>query len=230
MTSPADPYREWDVAYVLGSLSPSDRRAYERHLDECPTCERAVTGLAGMPGILSVVPAERAVALLDPPAPEQGVPSALLPGLIRAARSAQRRGRVRMAAALVAAAAAGALLAIVLRPEATRPPVSAPAIALTQTVPSPVSAKVSLTEEPWGTRIDITCDYAVPTGGRLSPTFAYALYVADDRGTSTAVATWTAGPGTSMRPIATTDVPLSAITRIQIRLVPKDTVLLEVHF
>lgn len=229
MTSPTDGYREWDVAYVLGSLSPSDRRTYERHLRECTACERAVTGLAGMPGILSAVPAQRAVELLGPPAPDQEVPSALLPGLIRAAHSARRWARVRVAAAVLAGAATGAVLAIVLRPEPPRSPAPEPVheIALTQTVPSPVTARVVLAEQPWGTRIDITCDYTVPPDGRPLPTFVYALSVVDGAGVSTTVATWTAGPGTSTKPIATTGVALIDITRIEIRLVLKDTVLLE---
>jgi anti-sigma factor RsiW len=30
-----DPYSTWDAAYVLGSLSSSDRREYENHLSVC---------------------------------------------------------------------------------------------------------------------------------------------------------------------------------------------------
>ena len=37
-TPPPDPYREWDAAYVLGALSPRDRRAFEQHLATCPAC------------------------------------------------------------------------------------------------------------------------------------------------------------------------------------------------
>ena len=36
-----DRYAEWDAAYVLGALSPSDRRTYERHLAECAACRAA---------------------------------------------------------------------------------------------------------------------------------------------------------------------------------------------
>ena len=28
----ADPYREWDAAYVLGALAPAERRDFEAHL------------------------------------------------------------------------------------------------------------------------------------------------------------------------------------------------------
>jgi len=229
LTSPTDPYQEWDVAYVLGSLSPSDRRAYESHLSGCANCQRAVTGLAGMPGILSSVPAERAVELLGPPAPDQEVPAALLPALVAAARSSRRRARFGMAAAMVASAIVGAVLTILLRSEAAPPPAPVPAheIAFTQTVPSPVTARVNLVEEPWGTRIDIDCDYAIPTGGRSLPTLGYVLYIIDKLGRGTAISTWTAGPGTSTKPTATTDLVFTEIARIQIRLTKNDTVLLE---
>ncbi|MCZ2263463.1 anti-sigma factor family protein, partial [Isoptericola sp. QY 916] len=62
MTAPTDPYREWDAAYVLGALSPADRRDYEEHLAGCDACRAAVAELAGLPGLLASVPAEHALA------------------------------------------------------------------------------------------------------------------------------------------------------------------------
>ncbi len=59
-----DPFRDWDAAYVLGMLSPDERRTYEDHLTECPPCSAAVAELAGMPGILSRLSADEAAALL----------------------------------------------------------------------------------------------------------------------------------------------------------------------
>ncbi|HXO11477.1 MAG TPA: zf-HC2 domain-containing protein, partial [Mycobacterium sp.] len=50
-----DKYAEWDAAYVLGSLSETDRREFEAHLDECRTCWDAVTELSGMPALLSLL-------------------------------------------------------------------------------------------------------------------------------------------------------------------------------
>ena len=50
-----DRYAHWDAAYVLGSLSESDRREFEAHLDECRTCWDAVSELAGMPALLSLL-------------------------------------------------------------------------------------------------------------------------------------------------------------------------------
>ncbi|WP_026818543.1 anti-sigma factor family protein [Arthrobacter castelli] len=61
--SQSDPFREWDAAYVLGSLTPADRAAYEAHLAECPRCSAAVADLAGLPGILAAVPHDEVLAL-----------------------------------------------------------------------------------------------------------------------------------------------------------------------
>jgi anti-sigma factor RsiW len=100
-----DPYRDWDAAYVLGALSPGERREYEQHLGWCSSCAAAVASFAGMPGILSVVPRETTVELLGP----VSSPRSVLPELVRAARASRRRGRARVAAALAGAALAGAV-------------------------------------------------------------------------------------------------------------------------
>ncbi|AZZ55873.1 zf-HC2 domain-containing protein [Rathayibacter iranicus] len=36
-----DSFRDWDAAYLLGSLSAADRRAFELHLRGCPPAARA---------------------------------------------------------------------------------------------------------------------------------------------------------------------------------------------
>lgn len=108
MKTVADPYREWDVAYVLGSLSPAERKEYERHLIECAGCASEVTGLSGLPGIMSAVPREKAAALLSED-------HAVHPAHRR--RAACRRGWI--ATALVGAAV---LVAMALRRRARRLP------------------------------------------------------------------------------------------------------------
>jgi AAA ATPase domain/Putative zinc-finger len=50
-----DKYAHWDAAYVLGALSEVDRRVFEAHLGECPSCRDAVTELSGMPALLSLL-------------------------------------------------------------------------------------------------------------------------------------------------------------------------------
>jgi hypothetical protein len=57
-------FADWDSAYVLGALSPAERREYEGHLESCERCRRAVEELAPMPGLLARLTPERAEALL----------------------------------------------------------------------------------------------------------------------------------------------------------------------
>ncbi|TAJ49519.1 MAG: hypothetical protein EPO52_04415 [Herbiconiux sp.] len=63
MTDPHE-FTDWDAAYVLGMLSPDERRRFERHLTGCPACSQAVAELAGMPGILAGLSTSDATALL----------------------------------------------------------------------------------------------------------------------------------------------------------------------
>ncbi|MEQ0561082.1 zf-HC2 domain-containing protein [Amycolatopsis sp. NEAU-NG30] len=114
-----DPYGEWDAAYVLGALSPADRREYEHHLTDCPQCAAAVASFAGLPGILSAVPRETSVELLGPAT--LATPATLLPGLVRAARAHRRRARTRVAAALALTALAGAVAGWRLFPQPCAP-------------------------------------------------------------------------------------------------------------
>ena len=51
-------YAAWDAAYVLGALSPSDRRAYEGHLEQCGLCRAAISEIAPTLGLLSRVAPE----------------------------------------------------------------------------------------------------------------------------------------------------------------------------
>ncbi|WP_157620644.1 hypothetical protein [Saccharothrix sp. NRRL B-16348] len=110
----------------------------------------------------------------------------------------------------------------------TEPPPE-PDVVMRQTLPSPVTASVRLVDEPWGTRIDVLCSYAVPDGPP-TPEFAYALHVVAADGATVLVATWTAGPGSTTRPTATTRLSRSDITGVEIRLVQNDLVLLRVEF
>ncbi|MFD7655270.1 zf-HC2 domain-containing protein [Actinosynnema sp. NPDC059797] len=231
MSTPVDPYRDWGAAYVLGSLSPAERREFEGHLPGCEACSGDVASFAGVPGILSAVPRDRALDLLGPDVGEP--PAAVLAGLVAAERSRRRRARWLVAAALVGAVLLGWGVASAGRPPApdasatSAAPSPAPGVELAQTVPSPVTASARLVAEPWGTRIEVRCSYAEPDGPP-TPVFAYALHVVTADGASTRVATWTAGPGSTTLPIATTRLLRSEITGVEIRLAHNDAVLLRV--
>jgi hypothetical protein len=184
-----DQYAEWDAAYVLGALSPSDRRSYERHLAECPACRAAVAELAGMPGLLSTLTAAHAEALVadspetaelpdgDAPARSGVGPGDLAPviplaSLARAARRSRARRRTLGAVAASALVVAGAVGGSVF---ADRGPFGSPDVGGT-TPPSatladartielrPVNgadmrAEVTATPTDYGTKLEWRCHY-----------------------------------------------------------------------
>lgn len=63
--SNGDSYATWDAAYVLGSLSTADRAEFEAHMNRCVSCRRAVTELADMPALLSLLSRDEMAALDD---------------------------------------------------------------------------------------------------------------------------------------------------------------------
>ncbi|WP_290053953.1 zf-HC2 domain-containing protein, partial [Nocardia nova] len=64
-TASHDDYATWDAPYVLGALARDQRLEYEAHLSECAECRLAITDLSGLPGLLSHVPGEVALSLID---------------------------------------------------------------------------------------------------------------------------------------------------------------------
>ncbi|MFE5307023.1 anti-sigma factor family protein [Isoptericola sp. NPDC056605] len=237
MTAPTDPYREWDAAYVLGSLSPADRRAYEEHLAGCDACRAAVAELAGVPGLLASVPAEHALAT-DPRDTVAGgavggdgshgdrADVVLLAALADAARRSRRRRRslVAVAASALLVSGVGAGLALGGPGEAPGPgpapssPVAqSTAVELEPVGAVDVRASLSATARPWGTSLEWSCTYP-PSSGGYDPAGAptYELVLVDDDGGRTVAATWT-GSGTSSAGLgAASSVPLDRIARVEI--------------
>ncbi|GEP27326.1 MULTISPECIES: zf-HC2 domain-containing protein [Cryobacterium] len=231
MTTPADRYADWDGAYVLGALTPGDRRDYERHLNDCAACSQAVAHLAGLPGLLALVPLDQAAQLghATGAAVDSGTsPSAeLLPRLLAEARVRSRRARRRTVGAVLAAAAIAASAALMVPGWLDQRVTSArePAVAMTAVVPSPLTASFRLTGENWGTRIDASCSYA-KSGNNFGPQ-PYALFVTDTAGDERLVASWIAGPGTTITAAGTTSVAEDDIASVDIRWMPDERVLLE---
>lgn len=207
---PEDRYREWDAAYVLGSLSPAERQEFEQHLPGCPECSAAVAELSGLPPILSELPPERAFALLEP---EEQEPPNVLPLVARRAQRQRRMARLRAVALGVTAAAAAAVIALAV-PWSTLG--GAGRTAMTAAVPSPISAEARLVDGPWGTRIEGICRYAQRPGGG-GKAWDYAMVVTDKQGRSTQVATWRAAPGSEVEFEAITRLPRDQIASYDIR-------------
>ncbi|MFD7310756.1 anti-sigma factor family protein [Promicromonospora sp. NPDC059942] len=194
-----DRYAEWDAAYVLGALSPSDRRAYERHLAECAACRAAVAELAGLPGLLGTISPAHAQALVeeapDPavsPGPADVVP---LTSLARAARRSRLRRRALGAVAASVLVVAGAVGGSALTagglfgtpdggvPDAggTTPPsatatattaAEARTIELRPVAGADMRAEVVVTPTTWGTKFKWSCHYP-PNPGEQPPEGAY---------------------------------------------------------
>jgi len=230
---PPDPYREWDAAYVLGALSPRDRRAFEQHLAACPACREAVGELAGMPGILGMLTAEHADALVDGAGDARARRDAhgtsddgvVVPLAVVAAGARRRQVRRR---ALLSAAAVGLVVAggvggaAVTRPDDVPRPVAAGTteVALEPVGTADVRAELTLTPAAWGTRLDWSCSYPV---GAWEDGATYELVLVDDVGTREVVATWSSTEAGSSDGLgASSAVPVDGIARLELGVVGVD--------
>jgi hypothetical protein len=241
-----DKFAQWDAAYVLGALSPAERREYEEHLASCPACQAAVSELAAIPGLLAQVspgdaamlamavdsqpdhgePAAGEAELVESELVETGPPPTLLPKMIKEARSRRRR----MLAA-VAGIAAAALLAvgglaigtglIPLRPESPQ------RVAFSQVVPSAITAVADLIPDTNGTQVKVECVYAEVNDPRPgSGHEIYSIFVVDRAGHASEIKEWPATPNKQMRPSGTTPLRLSQIADLEIRQSDTNEVLL----
>ena len=173
--------------YVLGALPPEDRRAFEEHLETCGHCRSEVQGFAGLPGLLSRLPAGELPAVLQG-SPEPPPPVSVLPALLAEAgveRKSRRRRTVLIgiaAALAVAAGSAGVTEAIVNEPAAV---VAQEAPQQQPFVPAepglPVAASAAITDVPGGTQIVMTCQYSGPLSDDTNSPATYNLrYVPKD--------------------------------------------------
>ena len=224
----ADEFAEYDAAYILGALSPADRREFEDHLRFCASCASSVGELAGLPGLMSRVSIDQLTAEPEP------VPDTLLPSLARAVRRERRRRllAVGASAAAVACLVTGGALAITGPGSPAQPPVTSPAstspgsavLALTPVVPSPVTAGARLVDMAWGTRIDLTCSYRsqglYPASG-----IPYAMVVIDRDGAAEQVATWKALPNRELTVMGASSKARRDIAAVEIRTMSGRTIL-----
>ena len=91
--------------YVVGAIDPAERALVDDHLAECQSCRDELAGLAGLPAMLSRVPADDVERLSLLSLPEAMQPSdELLNSLLRKV-SANRKSRMWRSVAAVAAAA-----------------------------------------------------------------------------------------------------------------------------
>ena len=205
MNAEHERYVTWDAAYALGALSTTERAEYEQHLADCRQCRDAVAELLPTVTLLSRIGAEEAERAAD--AGDAG------PVRVLAAARERRRARRRIGA-WAAGIAAAVIVATVVSVSALSP--RAPeAIELEPVHGAPVTASVVMSTVPWGTKLDVECEYE--GAARYGGTGAYALAVVDVDGRSTMLSTWEVTPGATARLSAGTALSKSDIGAIEIR-------------
>jgi hypothetical protein len=228
VNSAPDQFATWDAAYVLGSLSPAERREFEEHLAGCSACQAAVTELAGLPGLLAQVPPEDAALLAV--VPDESIDDGPPPDMLAAVRS-RRAGRRRRIAAILAGVAAAVVLVLAGIGYALGLPPLGPSgpqhLAFATVMPSGMTAIVDLIPVADGTDVAVQCSYAEsnepkPGGGHET----YQVYVVDRSGHESMVKEWPAKPNRTMKPSGHTPLKLRQIAKVEIRDVEDDETVL----
>ena len=169
MNGVPDRYSAWDAAYVLGALSPVERREFEEHLAGCPTCQAAVSELAGLPGLLAQVAPDDAALLAVAPADviDSDLPPDLVSKVIKTRQSRRRRLVLAVAGAVAALAViiGGVAVATGLSPLGPNSPLR---VAFSPVAPTGMTALADVTPVTNGTDIKMECVYGAenePTAG-----------------------------------------------------------------
>jgi hypothetical protein len=228
-----DRYATWDAAYVLGSLSSTERREYEAHMETCDRCRAAVADISGMPALLAMLDVDDVASLVgtqpEPPPLRPEVRAQVLDKV----RWRRRRSRWLMAAAVgVAAALVAVGLVIAIRPgvfglQSGSSQVTAQELEMNKIEPTPFSATVALSSYGWGTRIDMACSYGQWSGGASAPPSNLGMVVVGKDGKSTQIATWLGLSGATALPSGNTPLPIDQIASVQLVSVDNGRVLLE---
>jgi hypothetical protein len=214
-------FAEWDASYVLGALTPQDRRDYEAHLEQCDTCRAAIAELAPMPGLLA-----RARPIMDLSLNADAVagPPADLLSLVQQ-RDKRRRRTVRQRVLMgTAAVAASIALGVAIPLALMRPAPPAATLALAPVTATALTASVDLTPASWGTSIIMDCEYAVG-GAPYDGSGTYVLVVTDQDGNTSQVSTWTAGPGDSVQLVGATALTVDQIASVEVQSASGDVLL-----
>jgi len=221
-------YLQWDAAYVLGALSPAERREYEEHLAGCQACQTAISEVAGLPGLLAQVAPEDAEVLAAVPG-EPGAespPASLLPKVIIKARNRRRRtiGAIITAAAALMVILVGIGIGSGLLPLGPQGPQR---LAFVAVVPSAITAVVDVVPIEGGTDIAVECQYGEASSTQPGMAYAeYSIFVVDRSGQAKFIKKWPAKPNKVMRPSGSTDLRVSQISQVEIRDTMTDQTLL----
>lgn len=216
-------YATWDAAYVLGSLSASDRREFERHMADCPACREAVADTSGVPALLSRLDRADVAAMDEPGRPaSSAMPETpdLLPSLLATVRWRRRRTRV---VTWVASSAAAAVLGIGIllgvqgytwtSPQTPAHQVAAASQPMAQVGTTLLTSTVQLNSQHWGTSINLKCVCLAPLNAHHD---TLAMVVVGRDGSQTRLATWVAEPGHTATPAGSISTPVDQIAAVQV--------------
>jgi anti-sigma factor RsiW len=220
----------WDAAYVLGSLSVTDRREFEAHLADCQSCRESVAQLSGMPALLSRLDRNEVAGMnqSDTTSGVRETSAELLPSLLATVR--WRRRRTRLVTWTAAAAAAVVLAISVLVGVAGRSPTSAPpqatasALPMAQVGTTLLASTVSLSRQQWGTHIALKFVCTAPVDAHHD---TVALVVVGRDGSQSRLATWVAIPGHTATPTGSISMPVDQIASVQVVLADNGAVMLQ---
>jgi hypothetical protein len=230
-----DRYVTWDAAYVLGSLTSSERREYEAHLETCERCRSAVAEISGVPALLAMMDLED-VRALDEETPEPPpLRPEVLDSILDKVRWRRRRSRWLTSAAVgVAAALLAVGVVIAIRPEIVglenyTPEETTQALEMAKVSDTPINASITLTGFGWGTRIDMACSYGEWGQSGTIPPQDLGMIVVGRDGSHSEVATWLGLSGATALPSATTPMQKDEIAAVQLVSSEDGKVLLEKH-
>lgn len=220
VTDDADHYATWDAAYVLGALTPAERRDYESHLSRCGACRRAVTEICGIPALLSRLDMATAVDALNGGdetsicADRSTAKRDVLTAAARVRR--RRRGWAAMVMALVVTATI-----VVIAVREYRGVSSAPvAVPMRAVEPSALTSSVTLSAQQWGTRIDVrsvlTDTPHISEHHDDEAGDAVAVVLINDQGVTVRAAAWTLLADQVAVPSTDTSWPLETILTVQV--------------
>jgi hypothetical protein len=230
-----DRYVTWDAAYVLGSLTSSERREYEAHLETCERCRSAVAEISGVPALLAMMDLEDVRALDDETPETPPLRPEVLDSILDKVRWRRRRSRWLTSAAVgVAAALLAVGVVIAIRPEIVglesyTPEETTQAMDMAKVSETPINASISLTGFGWGTRIDMACSYGEWGQAGTIPPQNLGMVVVGRDGSHTEVATWLGLSGATALPSATTPMQKDEIAAVQLVSSDNGKVLLERH-
>lgn len=210
-------------AYALGALDDADATRFEEHLADCERCGAELESLMGVEALLAEfaadAPAGRSTAdhaadLLAGPGP--GLLDRLLDE-VRATRRRTRRRRLCLVAAAVALIVAGPVATAAVTSHTDAGPGVSAAVSASSAATG-VTAKVSMTDRPWGT------DVGMALAGVQGP-LECELVAVSTTGDRQTVATW-AVPGWGYgvpghpKPLTVrggTGIPRDRISRFEVR-------------